>query len=82
MTDYFTSIGAQTGLYSTGSQWSRIAGTVPSSSNLYAVDSWLAGATNLTSAKRLCSAGTLTAGGRVSIAQYRSSFDYDYSCIG
>jgi hypothetical protein len=82
MAAYFGSIGARTGIYSTGPQWAQIAGTVPSSSNLYTVNSWLAGATNLTSAERLCSGAPLGGGGRVSITQYRSSIDYDHSCIG
>ncbi|MBT2566269.1 hypothetical protein J7I84_07110 [Arthrobacter sp. ISL-85] len=82
MTAYFASIGATAGIYSTSSQWSQIAGTVPSSSPLYTSRSWLAGASSLTSAKRMCSSAPLTGGGKVSLTQYVSGgFDYDYSCI-
>lgn len=82
MAAYFTSIGAGTGIYSTTSQWSQIAGTVPTSSPLYRSSSWLAGASSLPSAKRACAAAPLTGGGKVTITQYISGgFDYDYSCI-
>jgi hypothetical protein len=82
MAAYFTGIGASTGLYSTATQWNQIAGTVPSSSNLYALRSWLPGASSLASAKRKCSNAPLTGGGKVTLAQYVSGgFDYDASCI-
>jgi hypothetical protein len=82
MTAYFASIGATTGIYSTTSQWSQIAGTTPTSSPLYTAKSWLAGASSLTSAKRMCAAAPLTGGGKVTLTQYVSGgFDYDYSCV-
>lgn len=82
MMDYFASIGATSGLYSTSSQWSQIAGTVPTTSPLYTSRSWLAGASSLASAKRMCAAAPLTGGGRVTLTQYVSGgFDYDYSCV-
>ncbi|MBT2568834.1 hypothetical protein J7I84_20545 [Arthrobacter sp. ISL-85] len=82
MMAYFASTGATTGIYSTSSQWSQIAGTVPSSSPLYTARSWLAGASSLTSAKRMCTTAPLTGGGKVTLTQYVSGgFDYDYSCI-
>ncbi len=82
MAAYFASIGARTGLYSTGTQWNQIVGTVPSSSNLYRLQSWLAGARSLVGAKRNCSDAPLTAGGKVTVTQYVSGgFDYDHSCI-
>lgn len=81
MVTYFNSIGATTGIYSTSNQWMQIAGTVAASSPLYIANSWLAGATSLPSAKRMCTAPPLTVGGKVTIAQYVSGgFDYDYSC--
>ncbi|MCU1532138.1 MAG: hypothetical protein JWO49_1709, partial [Arthrobacter sp.] len=49
MAAYFASIGARTGIYSTGYQWAQIVGTVPPSSNLYTQRSWLAGASSLAS---------------------------------
>lgn len=82
MTDFFTSIDAEgVGIYSTGSQWSQIVGTVNSSSNLYWLPSWLAGARTLTGAKGNCSNPPLTRGGDVELTQFVSrGFDYDYSC--
>jgi hypothetical protein len=81
MTDFFHSIGAEVGIYSTGQQWERIVGTVSSSSNLYALPSWLAGSVNASGAADACSTEPLTAGGRVVLAQFVSrGFDYNYSC--
>ena len=81
MTDFFHSIGAQVGIYSTRQQWGRIVGTVSSSSNLYALPSWLAGSLNASGAARACSQAPLTAGGRVALTQFVSrGFDYNYSC--
>jgi hypothetical protein len=82
MAAYFASIGAKTGLYSTGYQWAQIVGAVPSTSNLYAQRSWLAGGSSLQSASTMCSAAPLTGGGKVTMAQYISGgFDYNKSCI-
>jgi hypothetical protein len=81
MADFFHSIGAQVGIYSTRQQWGRIVGTVSSSSNLYALPSWLAGSLNASGAARACSQAPLTAGGRVALTQFVSrGFDYNYSC--
>lgn len=82
MVAYFAGIGASTGLYSTAAQWNQVAGSVPSSSNLYSLHSWLPGANSLAAAKRKCSSLPLTGGGKVTLAQYVSGgFDYDTSCI-
>ena len=82
MTAYYHSIGASVGIYSTSYQWNQIAGIVPSSSNLYNLKSWLAGARNESSAKSNCSLPPLTAGGSVVLTQFISkNLDYDYSCI-
>jgi hypothetical protein len=82
MAAYFASIGAATGLYSTGAQWSQIVGTVPSSSNLYTQRSWLAGASSLATTDRKCAEAPLTGGGKVTLTQYVSGgFDYNKSCI-
>jgi hypothetical protein len=82
MAAYFGSINAPTGIYSTRTQWTQIAGTVPSSSNLYSLPSWLAGANSLALATRKCADTPLTAGGKVTLTQYVSGgFDYDHSCI-
>jgi hypothetical protein len=63
MVAYFASINAPTGLYSTRTQWTQILGTVPSSSSLCSLPSWLAGANSLALAKRKCADAPLTAGG-------------------
>ena len=82
MAAYFKSIGVKTGIYSTRWQWSQIVGTVPSSSNLYKLPSWLAGASSLASAKRKCAEAPLTRGSKVVLTQYISGgFDYNHSCI-
>ena len=44
MTDYFHSLGAEVGLYSTHKQWRRITGRVPVTSPLAGLPSWRAGA--------------------------------------
>jgi hypothetical protein len=82
MATYFQSIGASVGLYSTSNQWNQIVGTSSSSSNLYNLKSWLAGARNESNAKSNCSLPPLTAGGQVTLTQFVSkNLDYDYSCI-
>lgn len=81
MTAYFESIGADVGIYSTGYQWGKIAGAVPSSSNLAGLPSWLAGARTLKGAKSNCSLPGLTPGSRVAVTQYVSGgLDYNYAC--
>lgn len=82
MVAYFASIGTSAGLYSTAAQWNQIVGTVPSSSSLYTLGSWLPGASSLALAKRKCSNAPLTGGGKVTLTQYVSGgFDYDTSCV-
>ncbi|WP_255769089.1 hypothetical protein [Pseudarthrobacter sulfonivorans] len=82
MVAYFASIDASTGLYSTRTQLTQIAGTVPSTSSLYPLPSWLAGANSLAVAKRKCADAPLTGGGKVALTQYISGgFDYDHSCL-
>ncbi|MBP1233290.1 hypothetical protein JOE40_002934 [Arthrobacter sp. PvP102] len=81
MTAYFESIGADVGIYSTGYQWGKIAGTVPSTSNLAGLPSWLAGARTLKGAKSNCSLEGLTPGSTVEVTQYVSNgLDYNYAC--
>ena len=80
MADYFTSVGARVGLYSTARQWSRIVGTVPATSTLRPLSSWLAGASTLNGARLNCSWTPLT-GGPVLLAQFVSGgLDGDVSC--
>jgi hypothetical protein len=83
MTARYTDLGARVGLYSTSLQWGFIVGdNVGVSGNLAALDSWIAGATNLKSAGAFCDTkSALTAGGSVTLAQYVArQFDYDVSC--
>ncbi|RJT81826.1 hypothetical protein D6T63_03430 [Arthrobacter cheniae] len=82
MVAYFESItDSRVGIYSTGYQWGTIAGTVPSSSSLMGLPSWLAGSRTLRGAKSSCSLPGLTPGSRVSVTQYVSAgLDYNYSC--
>jgi len=55
---------------------------VSSSSSLYALSSWLAGARTATGAKANCSNAPLTAGGKVTLTQFvYKGFDYDHSCL-
>lgn len=83
MTAYFTSIGAQVGLYSTATQWNQITGnSVMLNSNLNGLMSWLAGARNLSDAKNKCDLPALTLGGFVMLTQYvATQTDFDYSCV-
>ncbi|WP_104138888.1 hypothetical protein [Arthrobacter sp. ZGTC131] len=92
MVAYFKSITAEgedadgedagVGIYSTSYQWGIIAGTVPSSSPLTGLPSWLAGARTLRGAKSNCSLPGLTPGSPVTVTQYVSAgLDYDYSCF-
>jgi hypothetical protein len=81
MTDFFHSIGAQVGIYSTGRQWDQIVGPVSSSSNLYALPSWLAGSRSASGAALACADAPLTGGGTVALTQFVSrGFDYNHSC--
>ncbi|HEX2247545.1 MAG TPA: hypothetical protein VHH13_08345 [Arthrobacter sp.] len=82
MTDYFESIGADVGIYSTNYQWGQIVGQVSADSSLAGLPSWLAGARTANGAKNNCSSPPLTPGGYVSVTQFVSrGFDYDYSCV-
>jgi hypothetical protein len=82
MVDYFKSIGAGVGLYSTSYQWSQIAGSISSNSSLNNLQSWIPGAKNQSMAKTNCTLAPLTAGSTVTLTQYVSAnLDYDYSCI-
>ncbi|WP_457964109.1 hypothetical protein M1E17_21635 [Arthrobacter sp. D1-29] len=81
MTDFFRSIGAEVGIYSSNVQWNQIVGPVSSSSSLYSLPSWLAGASTERGAKANCSRPPLTAGGKVTLAQFvYGGYDYNYSC--
>lgn len=82
MVDYFNSLGANVGLYSTSYQWRQIAGdTSDPDGRLAGLDSWLAGARSRSGARSNCSLAPLTPNGEVTLTQYVSGgFDYDYAC--
>ncbi len=81
MVDYFQSLNAQVGIYSTAYQWGQIAGSISSQNSLYGLDSWLPGSSSLKAAKAACTDPGLT-GGKTTVTQYVSRrIDYDYSCI-
>lgn len=83
MTAYFQALGVRKiGIYSTGYQWRQIVGEVGSNSNLYALPSWLAGASSEVSAMQSCELPPLTSGSQVVLTQFTSGrSDYNFSCI-
>ena len=81
MTAYLQGTGAEVGIYSTGYQFSEIAGEVSAGSNLYKLQNWLAGAYSAETAQEYCGAEPLTAGGTVTITQFtENDLDYNYRC--
>ena len=69
------------GLYSTAVQWGAIVGTVPQDSTLRGRQSWLAGATGIGPARRMCGQEPLTAGGTVALVQFiEDGFDRNVAC--
>jgi hypothetical protein len=81
MTAYLSGLGGQVGFYSTAQQWKAITGTVGKGSILYHQNSWLAGASSLSGARKLCAEPALVRGGVVELAQYVSGgLDHDVSC--
>ena len=69
------------GLYSTGYQWSQIVGSVPAGSDLLGLPSWLAGATGIGPARRMCGGAPLTDGGTVAMVQFiEGGFDRNVAC--
>jgi hypothetical protein len=80
MADFLTSAGARVGLYSTASQWRQITGTVPSTSTLTPLNSWLAGATTLNGAISNCAKAPLTRGPVVLTQYVVGGLDRDRSC--
>jgi len=85
MATYLKSIKAKVGIYSTAYQWKLIAGTTKATSTLAKLPSWLAGASSSANAAARCAYPPLTAGGRVSVVQWKEKkesieLDYNYSC--
>ena len=86
MTAYFQKIGATVGLYAPPSHFSEHIGTVPSTSPLYGLPSWIpVGVAPIATAKAACGGIPLTGGGTIVMTQYvvgtiQSGQDYDWSC--
>jgi hypothetical protein len=81
MAAYLDLRGADVGLYSTGQQWGQIVGTVPGSSPLAGLPSWLAGSTTLAEAFTACEQPPLVPGGEVALSQYvPDDLDRNHSC--
>jgi hypothetical protein len=69
------------GLYATHVQWRGIVESVPTGSNLRGLPSWLAGATGIGPARRMCTLAPLTPGGTVELVQFiEDGFDRNYVC--
>jgi hypothetical protein len=81
MTAYLLSRGAVVGFYSTAREWDAIVGDVPTTSNLAARASWLAGASKQAAARANCEDDPLTPHGWVALTQYvQNGFDRNVSC--
>jgi hypothetical protein len=83
MAAYFTSIRAAVGIYSTRYQLGLVTGTVPSSSPLYALPSWVpTGGSTMAGAQAACAGTPLTGGSRIVMTQYEvDSIDRNVSCV-
>ena len=81
MTAYLRSIGAEVGIYSTGYQFGKIAGTVVPGSNLNKLRNWIPGAASTASAQANCASVPLTPGGTITMTQFTArDLDYNYPC--
>ncbi|MCU1473783.1 hypothetical protein [Amnibacterium sp.] len=83
MTAALHAAGAHVGVYAARGDWTGIVGTVPATSPLYGVHTWLAGATTAAGAAENCTHAPLTAGGRIDLAQYTGfadTVDSDLAC--
>jgi hypothetical protein len=77
----FHANGIPVGIYATSIQWEKIVGIVPEKSNLNGLRNWRPGASDLLGAQLYCSLTPLTPGGSVTMTQYTTTVDYDYSCL-
>ncbi|MGO4228099.1 hypothetical protein AB4Y72_04425, partial [Arthrobacter sp. YAF34] len=81
MTAYLRSTGAEVGIYSTVSQFRKIAGTVDPGSNLDRLKNWIPGAASTASAQANCASTPLTTGGTITLTQFTAGdLDYNYQC--
>lgn len=82
MTSYYQANGARVGIYSTSYQFRKIVGTVPKDSNLYSLESWLAGGETREYSRQKCGDKPLTGGGNVTMVQYvKDDLDHNHSCL-
>lgn len=82
MTAALTEQGRRVGLYALPGEFRDLIGTVPASSVLTRLPSWIAGAADRTHAARLCTRTPLTKG-RVTLVQYKdvaANLDRDVAC--
>lgn len=82
MTAQLTGAQQRVGIYALPGQFHDLIGTVPASSRLASLPSWIAGGTSEAAAMRLCSRTPLT-GGRVLLAQWvdtTAALDRDVAC--
>ena len=78
----FAAGGRKVGIYSLPGEFKDIVGTVPASSRLAALPSWIAGAADQAHAAQLCTRTPLT-NGRVTLVQYKdvaANLDRDVAC--
>lgn len=68
------------GVYSTSYQWGKITGGA-SSGSLHGLPDWIPGARAQSGAASNCSLSSFTAG-KVTLTQWTSRLDNDYSCLG
>ena len=68
------------GVYSTPPAWQQITASSTAVS-LAGRDNWLPGAVNLSGAQGNCRKASFT-GGNVTVTQWTTKYDYDYSCVG
>lgn len=81
MASCFLRIGARVGIYSTPRQWDPLAGVVRPGSPLYRLPTWIPGAKTLAQVKKNCRLAPLTAGGTVTLTQWKTKpANSDFSC--
>jgi hypothetical protein len=83
MTAAFAAAGARVGLYANRTDWHRFLGSVPRSSSLYRLPTWLAGAITPGGAAENCTHAPLTGGGRITLTQFLpvdATVDSNLSC--
>jgi hypothetical protein len=83
MTAGFKKAGMKVGLYALRTDWADVVGTVPWTSSLTWLPTWLAGAYSHWGAMKACTGAPLTRGGRIAVTQYLpdgAQIDSDVAC--